>query len=734
MRRPFALLCCLVIFAGPGFSQEQKKHSFTIKKATAPVIVDGQPDEADWKNAEVLGNFYENFPYDTLFAISKTEVRTTYDDHNLYITATCYDELPGNFVIQTLKRDFTIFLSDAFVVYLNPSNDQTIGFSFALSPLGVQREGLIDNGGALGTTTDWDNRWTSAVKALPGKWVLEIGIPFKTLRFKEGEKSWRINFARLDLKRNENSSWAPVPRNFNLSTLTYTGVMNWEMPPKKPGVNISLIPYTIGGINRNFAAGEKGRSNGSAGMDAKIAVTSSLNLDLTVNPDFSQVDADRQIINLTRFNLFFPERRQFFIENSDLFSSCGFRQIRPFFSRRIGLNNGKTVPIYAGARLSGKLNQNWRIGLMNVLTENDIKGDDVAQNYTVAAVQRQVFKTSNIAAIFVNRQGTAKNGFKPSDFNRIAGLDYNIQSQDNVWRGKLFYHQAFTPQKQEDQYAHASWLMYSTRRVFAMWNHEYVGKNFQADVGFVPRRENYDQKNNRLVNMSYWRLEPEFNYSFYPKSKVINTISPGIYVSTYHDSAFRFTESDYMAYLGFVYQNSAEMRFEYDERYTRLFFPSDVTGADSILLPAGIYHYRHASAGYSSNLRKPFNWSVSSEYGKFYTGNRFSIYAALNYRWQPYAIFSAEFQQERIYLPDPGRYINLLLLGTTAEISFSKSVFFKTFVQYNTQIDNININSRFQWRFRPMSDLFIVYTDNYDSSLGKKNKAIVAKLVWWVTI
>ncbi|MFQ5335342.1 MAG: DUF5916 domain-containing protein, partial [Flavobacteriales bacterium] len=408
--------------------------SLHINKAVDAITIDGRLEEATWKQAEKASKFYQNYPADTSYALTKTDAYVTYDERFLYVAAVCYDDLEGDYVIQSLKRDFSYPISDAFAVYLDPFNDKINGFNFTVNPLGVQREGLIAGGGPFGVTTSWDNKWFSAVTRQKDRWIVEMAIPFKTLRYKEGTAEWGINFSRNELKRNENSSWAAVPRNFNIASLAFTGTLIWDEPLKKTGANLSIIPYAIGNLNfdyqkdtSNYEAFFNGLDNNAtprellksgtkilnAGFDAKVAVTSSLNL------DFSQVEVDAQQTNLTRFSLFYPEKRQFFIENSDLFSNFGFMQIRPFFSRKIGLSNGSAVPIIAGARLSGRVNDKWRIGLMNIQTANDSSLAVNPQNYTVAAFQRDIFARSNIAMIFVNRQGFAGNEVSYTDYNRV---------------------------------------------------------------------------------------------------------------------------------------------------------------------------------------------------------------------------------------------------------------------------------------------------------------------------
>ncbi|GAH73620.1 unnamed protein product, partial [marine sediment metagenome] len=264
---------------------------------------------------------------------------------------------------------------------------------------GAQWDGQQANGGSV--SLDWDTKWRSAVKNYPDRWVAEIAIPFRSIRYRDGVTEWGISFSRLDLKTAEKSSWTPIPRQFPTANLAFTGALVWDRPLPKSGTRFSWIPYMSAKATRDVENSEKTDTDAAVGMDAKITLSTSMNLDLTVNPDFSQVEVDRQRTNLDRFELFFPEKRQFFLENSDLFASLGSENIRPFFSRRIGLQN----PVQAGARLSGQIGEKWRIGLMDMQTgtKNGIR----AANFGVAAIQRQLFSRSNITAFMINKQITS---------------------------------------------------------------------------------------------------------------------------------------------------------------------------------------------------------------------------------------------------------------------------------------------------------------------------------------
>ncbi len=719
--------------------------TLSISKAESPIVIDGIASEETWSAKDKATDFYQNFPYDTSFSESKTEVMLTYNEDFLYLYAICYDHTPGDYVVQTLRRDFNINFSDYFAIILDPVGDLTNGFKFMVNPYGVQAEGLISSGGNFGSSNDWDNVWYAETQRSDTAWTVEIAIPFKTLRYNAQSKNWKINFARNNLKINERSSWTPVPRNFLITSLAFAGTLEWDAPPPHPGKNIALIPYVTSAGSKDHARGTAFINKPGAGLDAKVAITPSLNLDLTINPDFAQVDVDRQITNLTRFSLFFPERRAFFLENSDLFSNFGFSRIRPFFSRRIGLNEGRQVPIYGGARLSGKVGETLRIGAMTMQTAPDrirISERDSTisqgQNYTVAAFQQDVFGNgSNIAMIMVNRQAVHNEGnaFAQNNYNRIIGIDYNLASRDNRYRGKLFYHQSFSPEQKINAEAHASWLRYRDKHWSMEWNHEYVGENYNAEVGFVPRLFNFNANTGELVRRGFWRLEPDINYAFFPKSKVINNMGPGLYYNAYFNTDYSENEWTVNPYYFVNFQNSSELNFFYQENFTYLFFPVDVTETGSNPLPMGGYRYRSAGVEYFSNIRKRFTYSISMNSGTFYLGRLTNITGEMGYRVQPWGNFALVVDHNRVTFPDPFGYRELYLISPRVDLTFHRNVFFSGILQYNNQISNVNTNLRLQWRFKPMSDLFMVYSDNYFSDTFRvRNRSFTVKLVYWLNL
>ena len=521
----FLSIACLC----PIFLQGQVHKEIHIKKAIDPIRLDGNLDEQSWQLADVGSDFHQNFPTDTVMADAKTEIRFTYDDKFMYIGAIMYNSGPRTYVTPSLRRDFRGGGNDMIVFGFDTFDDQTNAFQFGMNPFGVRREGLIANGGGQrgDLSLDWENKWFGEAVQGEDYWSVEMAIPFKSIRYKEGWDVWNIHCYRIDSSTGERSTWNPIPRNFVLYSQAHTGRLIWDEPLKDPGANIALIPYVSGNYaNDNISEGQPTTTNSDFGFDAKVGVGPALNLDLTVNPDFSQVEVDRQVTNLDRFEIFFPERRQFFLENADLFAQFGLNQMRPFFSRRIGVSRDEETgtnvqnKINFGARLSGKLNNNWRIGLLNMqaASERDINLPEI--NYTVAAMQRKVFSRSNVGMIFINKQdlkneaGTAFN-----QYNRVVGLDYNLASADNKWNGKFFYHRSFDaddpedPDVNEDAFATSARIVYSTIEWQITAMGQMIGENYNPEVGFA-RRRNYD------------RLNFEVQKNFYPQSKVFPENQP----------------------------------------------------------------------------------------------------------------------------------------------------------------------------------------------------------------
>ncbi len=711
-----------LLLAGLAHGQNQP---ISLDRTSQSIEVDGIIKPSEWGEAQFQNQLYQNYPVDSVESEIPTSFAMLFDDEFLYVAAICSTQQITNL---TLQRDFNPSQNDFFALVLSPFNDGRNGFYFYLSPKGVQGEALIEDGGNISTV--WDNRWYGEASIGSGYYSIEMAIPFKTLRYTDEVKRWGINVIRRTQHLNQTDSWTQVARNFDPANLAFTAPLTWKESAPAPGFNASIIPSITGTHFEDYEL-QNQNTDVRPSLDAKISVTPSLNLDITVNPDFSQAEVDQQVTNLTRFSLFFPERRNFFLENNDLFARFGFRQIRPFFSRRIGLRGGNTIPILAGARLSGKLNNQWRIGLMNMQTEGVPQTSINPENFSVAALQRNLFSRSNIAAIFVNRQGFEGGELNASDFNRVLGLDYNLASADNRWYGKFFYHQSFNPDHSTRALANASFLRYEAPKFFAMWNHEYVDRDYDAQVGFVPRNKFSNPITDTITTISYWRLEPSAEYRFYPKSSLLFRHGPGVYLDYYANGSYEQTDYLLRGYYQFEFQNSASLRFNAEQIHTLLFFPTDVTFDNNDPIIAGEYYYNNYSLSASTDTRQLFSGELTVNTGTYYNGEKQTYEVSGSARIPPFANIRVNYRHDNIVLPEIGT-TELNLVGTQINLTLSKSIFFNSFVQYNTQLDNININTRLQWRFKPMSDLFLVYTDNYTPGWDIRNRGLTIKFIYWI--
>ncbi|MEQ9221651.1 MAG: DUF5916 domain-containing protein [Cyclobacteriaceae bacterium] len=705
-------------------------RSLHIRKAQGDIVLDGELDENDWIIAESTDHFHQTFPFDTVKAISNTIVKLTYDKNFLYVGIIGYDEDPGPYTIESFKRDFFGSQNDVVNIVIDPYGDQTNAFLFGLSPFGVMREAFLNaQAESSKDAFSWDNKWFAKSKIKDGYWTGEMAIPFKTLRYKAGSDQWKINFYRLDTKQNERSSWIRIPRGYQTTSLAFTGDLIWDEPLKKQkGPNISVIPYISGGVAKDYQTDQSAKYNSGIGGDVKVGLTPSLNLDLTINPDFSQVEVDQQVTNLSRFEIFFPEKRQFFLENADLFENFGNEDALPFFSRRIGIAYdsalAQNVPksVLFGARVTGKLNDNWRIGLLSAQVEGQSDFNLSSQNYSVAVIQRNIFKTSNISAIFTNKQGLAS-GENDEVFNRVAGIDYNLNSRDGVWKGKAFYHQSMDNYKLEEAQSYGGNLEYRVPEVRAFMEYLSVGENYQAATGFVPRR-------------GFNRLEPGVEYNIYPNSTLINRhifkVSSRHIWNQQNEITDRKLEAGYELY----FSNNTRILFDINTGWIRLLRSFDPTNSGGVPLAEGsAYDYQLYSLELKTNKLRPFFGEIIAKGGKYYNGRRIGTEGNINYRMSPFGIFTMNYAYNIVRLPEPYSSANILLLGPSLGLTFSRNLFLNTFVQYNNQIDNFNINARMQWRFKPASDFFLVYTDNYfPEDFRVKNRSLIAKLTYWFSL
>lgn len=727
---PFALLGYLSVFHLSG-QKVNDQYQYFIKKTTHPVRIDGVIDEEAWEDVQIAENFTQVLPMDTSAAWLNTQVRFTYDDKNLYFSFVNHNnKIPGKWIVESLKRDWSFNKNDNNLLFIDPFDDQTNGFTFGSNAMGGVWDGLMTDGSAVNLA--WENKWDMKVTYDEDKWIWEGAIPFKTLRYKKELTLWGINFSRLDLKTTEKSVWAPVPRQFPTAALAFTGNLVWDQAPPSPGANISVIPYVTASSIKNFMAEKPARNTFDFGTDIKYGVSSAMNLDITFNPDFSQVDVDRQQINLDRFELFFPERRQFFIENADLFNNFGTQGIRPFFSRRIGL----TAPITYGARLSGRLDKDWRLGVMNMHT-GSVDNEVPSQNFSALVLQRRVFSRSNISLMLVNKESIGIDRLLPEQqnkftaFNRNIGLEYNLASADNMWRGKLLYLTSITPEGKNDDAAFSGSIIYSKRRWNISTGIERVGERYLAEVGFVPRT-NYTASRGMVSHL------------FFPqKSKHILSHGPGMGSIMYFDQKLtKNVEHETYLFYRINFRNTATLEAWTARDFITLQSDVDPTNFTGVRLLQGTKHAWGAwGTMFNSKPQSLFTYSFATRQGGYFAnGKRLRLEGEAGYRFQPYVSLGASVNYNHIAFGDNAEVplsltntaYNFWLISPRVELTLTNNFFITGLAQYNNQIDNININIRMQWRYSLASDIFLVYTDNYFTDIFRsKNRAVVFKVNYW---
>jgi hypothetical protein len=735
-----------LLFTGFAFAEEGKRRSggdltplqqeyrMEIRKTKAAVKIDGLLEDEVWKAANRYTSFWRKFPTDEGRPQRETEVRVAFDDKFLYIGITAFDS--GKAFISTLKRDGGHDGSDGVAVVLDPQNQHTNGFFFVVNAFNSQSEDQLSSGN--GPNFSWDNKWFSATKQSADRWTAEMAIPFKTLRYNASQDIWGINFIRIDTKTNEYSCWTKLPVNFPSFDLGYTGALHWRDEPPPASSNIVLAPFVTGQVTSvNKDGSHEFSLDGSAGFDAKIGLGTASNLDLTLNPDFSQIEVDRQVTNFTRFNIFLPERRTFFLENADLFTNYGIPPIRPFYSRRIGLDeNGNAIPIIGGARFTGNLGPSTRLGMFNMQTAD--KGDYRKENFSAATINQRVLKRSVIKGYFLNREGLLSDEEKKANplaaFGRNAGLEFNFTNVPGIWNGWGAIHKSWKPGiSGKDLFMNVGGE-YNDRKFQFLADYVRVGTNYYTDMGFVQRMENYDADRDTVIRVGFSHLYNEVNYRIFPRSGKVNQHRMGTENFVVWNPDGSLNERTHELNYNLQFQNTSNFFGGVFYNEVNLLYPISFTGGKPI--PAANYPYWRGFAGYDTDFRRMFAVGGRLSFGDFYNGSFNSLRATITYRNPPHVSIAIQAEYNRLRFPGEYGESEVILISPRFDINFTTNIFWTTFLQYNTQANNFNINSRFQWRFKPMSDLYLVYTDNYftDPLLRNKNRALVLKMNYWINI
>jgi hypothetical protein len=729
---PAVIFLNLFLLSFPLLAQEAPK-SLTAKFINDDIELDGVLDEPVWETAETGSDFVQFFPTDSVEANHATSIKILYSETTLYVGVRA-EAANGNYVVSSLRRDFGAISNDNVSLLFDTFSDGTTAYFFGVTPYGVRREGLVAEGGSNFNNT-WDVKWQAEATRFDDHFVVEMAIPFTSLKFLEGATQWRFRSYRWNNQSNEQSTWVRVPQNQLLSSLAYMGELYFERPLGKSRTPLTLIPYVNTQTDRDYATKES-TTIFKIGGDAKVAIGNSMNLDITVNPDFSNVEVDDIFTNLTRFELRLPEKRQFFIDNSDLFESFGnsFNESKPFFSRRIGLardTSGNLIQndIIAGARLSGKLNKDWRLGILNIQTAKDAANEIASFNNMMLAVQRKVGKRSNIGAFWVNRQtfDDDEEYIEASErYNRVIGADYNLASVDDIWNGRFYLHKSFQPGDSKGNLSAQATVTYNPREWRITEDLVYIDEGFRADLGFVPRKDVLKWGN-------------DIQRIFYPQKGIFNTHGVGFLSVIYWRPSLDYKKTDHRYSVSWetAFRNQATAEASFTNNFIFLTGPFDPTrteGANPIQGDQG-YYFNQLEFEYQSNNTNLLTYGVDGTIGGFFNGDILSLGGEVAYRVQPWAQFSLAVNYDGIRLPEPHADADLWLVTPRLEITFSKSLFWSTLIQYSNQRNNLGINSRLQWRFAPLSDLYLVYNDNYfTENFSPRFRSINLKLTYWLNL
>ena len=672
----------------------------------APTI-DGRLDDEAWRDAAPFTGFVQRELSEGAPVSERTEVRIVTDGEALFVGAWLFDREPAGIVPGEKIRDVTLTNSDYFGFILDTYLDRQNGFIFATTPAGVEYDGQVakegEGGGIFqqgqtraqagsmgGFNLNWDGSWTVATSRDSLGWYAEFRVPFSTLRYGGGAlQTWGLNLVRSIRRRNEESFWSFVPRQFSLMRLSRAGTLqNIQVPVRRIA---TVTPYVLASSARDFATQPRMDQNQEFGADLKYGLTPSLTLDLTYNTDFAQVEVDEQRTNLTRFPLFFPEKRPFFLENAGVFSAGTPQAVELFFSRRIGIDPlGAPVPILGGGRVTGRV-AGLTVGALQIFTE-DVASVQPANSYTVARLTKELSARSRVGVIGVQRMSTDST----RDVNRTYGVDGRIGMGD-AWTIDWWGGRTQTTGVSGDENAFSVRAGYQT----SDWNNSIryvqVGEEFDPQVGFLNRSggyEFYDINFMRIVRKPEWKWfkewNPHVNYRGYYK----------------HDGYWQSGQV-HLDFTEITFASGGRFGPELNVYHEGLQEPFEIS--PGVTLPIGAYDWLGIGLDWSTNPSAPLSFVLRGDFGPFYNGNRNGGTATITYRRGASLTSSLLLDYNDVHL-DQGDFVRRLM-GVRVGYFFTPKIFLQSLVQYSNQASLWAANVRFGWLNTAGTGLFVVYNE-----------------------
>ena len=707
-------------------------------KLTTPLRMDGVLDEEVYAREKSFGGFLQVVPKYGAEQSERTEVWVMYDTNNMYVACRCWDSAPPDrWVANELRRDTNqLRQNDQIGVMFDTFHDKRSGFLFYTNPLGARADySVVDEGGS---NTDWNPVWASKTGRFEGGWTVEMAIPFKSLRYRSGpNQTWGIQLRRAVRRKNEWAYLTPVPQilagpqAFNRISAGGT-LVGLDLPPA--GKNIELKPYATSRVTTDKIRNPPiiNDLTGDVGGDAKYGVTANLTADFTANTDFAQVEIDEQQVNLTRFSLFFPEKRDFFLEGRGIFDFArggagaqtqggATTSDLPylFYSRRIGLNKGREIPIDIGERLTGKAGK-YAIGAMNIQTGDETVSKTEPTNFTVLRLKRDVLRRSAIGAMFTNRSLVSVG----SGQNQGYGLDGAFSFFQNISTG-VYWAQTKTEGRSGDDQSYQGRFDYSADRYGARAEFLNVGRNFFPDVGYTRRID---------INRSFGQLR------FSPRPKNIKSVRKLTYDGSleYVENATSGSLESRVANGHFAteFESSDMVSFEVNNDYELLVLPFTVPGS-SVTIPRGSYTFTDTTTSYTFGAQRRVSGTASVQLGEYYDGTITAVTFGSG-RVSVLKQFSVEPTVSVNHIDVSTGDFTSTLLRARADYGFSPLMFASALLQYSSADKTFSSNLRFRWEYRPGSELFLVYTDERDTTdpnglpvpraTGLRNRAFVVKI------
>jgi hypothetical protein len=692
-------------------TQNLERPDFKINYLEQSPQIDGEViNDAVWNSIEPITELIQLKPKIGERVSEDTQVRMAYDDKTLYVSVVCFDSEPNKIVVSDSRRDADLGDSDSFQFIIDTYQDGQNGFLFGTNAEGMEFDAQINNegvgnmsanrqqGGVIGgTNINWDAAWD--VRTIKGDfgWSAEFRIPLRSIRFSAGkDKTWGVNFQRNIAKTSEVAYWASLPLGFDIKRLSIAGsVSGFDLKNPK---NLKIMPYGLVQASRDKIENIN-ESSADTGVDVKYSLTPALTLDLTYNTDFAQVEVDEQQVNLDRFNLFFPEKRAFFLENAGQFSVGSPGEVDLFFSRRIGIgSSGEMVPIIGGTRLSGKVGKT-NVGLLNMFT--DAVGDDIEKNaYSVARVNHEFQGTrSSIGGIFVGRSADGGN-----DYNRVVALDGKLGFGKKAQLTGFYAKSQTTPLDgldiNENNHAYKlSWTyQWDGWRLNAAYTE--VGEDFNPEVGFLQRSS--FKKPEFLVFRSI-RLKNMGD---------MMEIRPHIAYRIYSDFENRMQTSFLHIDNHWVWKSGLELHTGYNATGEGVYQPFSISDVE---VDAGTYHHGEAQIVFFTNANKPLFYRTYTKIGGYFGGTR--ITTSNTFKLRMGDKFNSELNLSYNDLNLPNGDVNVVVTGAKLAYSFTPRMFLQTLIQYNNVTEITSVNTRFGWLRDANTGLFVVFNIIRDQDL-----------------